>query len=102
MIVVAAADLSVAALITTKRQQRRRSRAAAFRSSECCKAARRPLTFGLVGVIHITEKPTPPIFLSTAWALIILLLVIYQFVQDNFFCTVTDIVHTAKNPNFWI
>ena len=56
MIVVAAADLSVAALITTKRQQRWRSRAAVRRSSECRKAARRPLTFDFVGVIHITEK----------------------------------------------
>ena len=56
MIVVAAADLSVAALITTKRQQRWRSRAAVRRSSECRKAARRPLIFGFVGVTHITEK----------------------------------------------
>ena len=54
IIIVAAADLSVAALITTKRQQRRRSRAAVRRSSECRKAARRPLIFGFVGVTYIT------------------------------------------------
>ena len=34
-------------------------------------------------------------FLSAAWALIMLLLVIYQFVQDNFFRTVMDAIHAA-------
>ena len=57
IIVVAAADLSVATLITSKRQQRRKSRAAVRRSSECRKAAWRPLMFGFVGVTNIVKSP---------------------------------------------
>ena len=45
--------------------------------------------------LHDVKSPRLRFFLSAAWALIMLLLVIYQFVQDNFFRTVTDAVRAT-------